>query len=242
MDGTVYRGNEVIPEASVFINSFQGKDIDIYYVTNNSSMTAERFQAKLLRMGIHASTDQIMTSSIAAATYCKQHFEGAKVMMIGEEGLEQALRSEGFVITDENPDVVVVGIDRNITYEKLSNAALSIRNGAHFIATNGDKAFPTERGLVPGNGSFVKLLETATDREATIVGKPEPYMLEFIQQRGYPKEDMVMIGDNYDTDIQAGIRFGIDTIHVSGGVTDRATVLKKDIQPTYLFDSLTDWK
>ncbi len=146
-------------------------------------------------------------------------------MMIGEIGLEEALVSEGFELTTQNPDVVVVGIDRSITYEKLAAASLAIRAGAHFIATNGDRAFPTEKGLVPGNGSFVKLLESTTDRTAIYVGKPEPHMLHFIQQKGYTKDEMVMIGDNYETDIQAGIRFGIDTIHVEGGVTSLKTVM-----------------
>ena len=174
-----------------------------------------------------------MTSAIAAAKYCKKHFEGASVMMIGEIGLEEALITEGFELTTQNPDVVVVGIDRSITYEKLAAASLAIRAGAHFIATNGDRAFPTEKGLVPGNGSFIKLLESTTDRTAIYVGKPEPHMLHFIQQKGYTKDEMVMIGDNYETDIQAGIRFGIDTIHVEGGVTSLETVMGQLELPTY---------
>ncbi|WP_060210551.1 HAD-IIA family hydrolase, partial [Sporosarcina koreensis] len=184
----------------------------------------------------------IMTSAIASAKYCKEHFDGATIMMIGEEGLEQALLSEGFELTSQNPDVVVVGIDHNITYEKLANASMAIRAGAGFIATNGDRAFPTERGLVPGNGSFVKLLESTTDRTAIQVGKPEPHMLHFIQQKGYRKDEMIMIGDNYETDIQAGIRFGIDTIHVEGGVTSLETVMEQLEHPTFYFKSLADWK
>ncbi|MGN7387393.1 TIGR01457 family HAD-type hydrolase [Sporosarcina sp. SAFN-015] len=242
LDGTVYRGNEVIPEASALIQELQRNGIEPYYVTNNSSLTARQFQIKLLQMGIRTEPDQIMTSAIASAKYCKEQFEGASIMMIGEEGLEQALLSEGFQLTEQNPDVVVIGIDRSITYEKLAAASLAIRAGAHFLATNGDRAFPTERGLVPGNGSFVKLLESTTDRNAIYVGKPEPHMLHFIQQKGYRKDEMIMIGDNYETDIQAGIRFGIDTIHVEGGVTSLETVKKQTELPTYLYKSLADWK
>ena len=241
LDGTVYRGSEAIPEAIDFISSLQKNGIEPYFVTNNSSMTADQFSLKLSRMGIHTKNDRIMTSAIASANYCKEHFDGASVMVIGEQGLKDALTMEGFELTATQPDVVVVGIDRGITYEKLSEASLAIRAGAHFIATNGDKAFPTERGLVPGNGSFIKLLETTTDKTAIYIGKPEPHMLHFIQQQGYRKEEMIMIGDNYDTDIQAGIRFGIDTIHVEGGVTNAKTVLKQLQQPTYLFENLNDW-
>ncbi|MFC5602581.1 TIGR01457 family HAD-type hydrolase [Sporosarcina koreensis] len=242
LDGTVYRGNEVIPEAALLIEGLQRRGIEPYYITNNSSRTAEQFQKKLLLMGIKAERDHIMTSAIAAAKYCKEHFNGASIMMIGEEGLEQALVSEGFKLTSENPDVVIVGIDRSITYEKLASASLAIRAGAHFIATNGDRAFPTEKGLVPGNGSFVKLLESTTERNAIYVGKPESHMLHFIQQKGYRKGEMIMIGDNYETDILAGIRFGIDTIHVEGGVTSLETVLEQLERPTYFYKSLADWK
>lgn len=241
LDGTVYRGNEVIPEAAALIEGLQRGGIEPYYITNNSSGTAEQFQMKLLHMGIKAEADHIMTSAIASAKYCKEHFNGASVMMIGEEGLEEALVSEGFTLTSQHPDVVVVGIDRGITYEKLAAASLAIRAGAVFLATNGDRAFPTEKGLVPGNGSFVKLLESTTDRNAIYVGKPEPHLLHFIQQKGYRKEEMIMIGDNYETDIQAGIRFGIDTIHVEGGVTSLETVMEQLERPTYLFKSLMDW-
>ncbi|MCG7346514.1 TIGR01457 family HAD-type hydrolase [Sporosarcina sp. ACRSL] len=242
LDGTVYRGNEVIPEAVTLIEKLQRGGIEPYFVTNNSSSTTQQFQTKLLRMGIQTKPEQIMTSAIASAKYCKEHYDGASIMMIGEEGLEEALVSEGFQLTTQNPDVVVVGIDRSITYEKLAAASLAIRAGAHFIATNGDRAFPTEKGLVPGNGSFVKLLETTTDCKATYVGKPEPHMLHFIQQKGYRKDEMIMIGDNYETDIQAGIRFGIDTIHVEGGVTSAETVRKQPSLPTYFYKSLADWK
>ncbi|WP_347178053.1 HAD-IIA family hydrolase [Sporosarcina thermotolerans] len=212
-----------------------------FYVTNNSSATPKQFQMKLLQLGIETGTDSIMTSAIAAAKYCKVHFDGASVMMIGEEGLQAALMAEGFKLTTESPDVVVVGIDRGITYEKLAEASLALRAGAEFIATNGDKAFPTEKGLVPGNGSFVKLLETTTDKVATYVGKPEPHLLHFIQQKGFRKEEIIMIGDNYGTDIQAGIRFGIDTAHVEGGVTSADVVKEQAQQPTYLFKNLSDW-
>jgi 4-nitrophenyl phosphatase len=243
LDGTVYRGIEPIQEAVSFIGNMQQKGIDPYFITNNSSMTRLRLQEKLASFGIKAGANRIMTSAIAAAKYCKENYNGASVMMIGEEGLEEALESEGIQLTSMNPDVVIMGIDHGVTYAKLADACLAIRAGANFIATNSDKAFPTERGLVPGNGSFVKLMENATGISPVFVGKPESHMLEFIRaENGYPKEEMVMIGDNYDTDIQAGIRFGIDTVHVAGGVTSRAEVLSKKQKPTYSYETLLEWE
>ncbi|WP_342505912.1 TIGR01457 family HAD-type hydrolase [Sporosarcina sp. FSL K6-2383] len=242
LDGTVYRGVEPIPEAVSFIASTQARGVEPYFITNNSSMTRQQLQEKLASFGIRTDTAHIMTSAIAVAKYCEANYPGASVMMIGEKGLEEALLLEGIELTDDNPDVVVMGIDRAITYAKLANACLAIRAGAHFVATNSDQAFPTEKGLVPGNGSFVKLMESATGKTPVFVGKPESDMLGFIQQeKGYRKEEMIMVGDNYDTDIQAGIRFGIDTLHVAGGVSSTKDVLLKEQPPTYHLQSLMEW-
>ena len=243
LDGTVYRGTEPIPEAVSFIAELQQVGTNPFFITNNSSMTQLQLQEKLSLFGIKTDQDQIMTSAIAAAKYCKENYTGLSVMMIGEKGLEEALEMEGISMTKKDPDVVIMGIDREITYEKLADACLAIRAGAHFIATNSDHAFPTERGIVPGNGSFVKLMELSTGKSPVFVGKPEAHMLSFIQlKNGFKKDEMVMIGDNYDTDILAGIRFGIDTVHVEGGVTSREEVLMKEVQPTYLFRTFDEIK
>lgn len=243
LDGTVYRGSEPIKEAVLFISTLQKIGLDPYYITNNSSSTPQQVKEKLAAFGIKADSEKIMTSAIAAAKYCKAMYSGATVQMIGEKGLEEALRLEGIKVVKDNPDVVIMGIDRKVDYAKLADICLAIRSGAKFIATNGDKAIPSERGLLPGNGSFVKLVEYSTGTTPIFVGKPESRMLEYIQaEKGYKKEEMVMVGDNYDTDILAGIRYGIDTIHVEGGVTSKEEVMLKEKQPTHILRTLTDWK
>lgn len=239
LDGTVYRGTEPVPEAVELIGRLQANGVDPYFITNNSSMTPFQIKEKLGLFGVQTQIEKIVTSAVTAAHYCRQLHEGATVMMIGEDGLREALETEGFRLVEGNPDIVVMGIDRRINYEKLSSACIAIRRGAHFIATNSDKAIPTEKGLLPGNGSFVKLVENATDKTPVFVGKPQPHMLEFIQKSGgYSKDEMVMIGDNYDTDILFGLDFGIDTIHVEGGVTSRAEMLLKARRPTKLVKTL----
>ena len=243
LDGTVYRGTEPIKEAVSFISSLQEVGLDPYYITNNSSSTPQQVQVKLASFGIKTDAEKIMTSAIAAAKYCKEMHSGATVQMIGEQGLEEALQLEGIKIVNDHPDVVIMGIDRAVDYAKLANVCLAIRSGATFIATNGDIAIPSERGLLPGNGSFVKLVEYSTGKKTVFVGKPESRMLGYIQAvTGCKKEEMVMVGDNYDTDILAGIGYGIDTIHVEGGVTSRKEVLLKEKQPTHLLRTLADWK
>lgn len=242
LDGTMYRGTEPIAEAVQFVSERQAEGIGVYFITNNSSLTQAAQQKKLREFGVETETERIMTSAIAIAKYCKQHYEGATAMMIGEDGLQEALAKEGIQLTTECPDLVLMGIDRSVTYQKLSEACLSIRNGAIFLGTNQDLAFPTERGLVPGNGSFLRLMESATGTKPIVVGKPEPHMLELIRKEGgYAKEEMLLIGDNYDTDIMAGIRYGIDTVHVATGVTPAEDVLARPIQPTFCLSTLADW-
>lgn len=180
LDGTVYRGTEPIPEAVAFIAEIQKNGVDPFFITNNSSMTQLQIQEKLFSFGIKADLHRIMTSAIAAAKYCKVHYKDSSVFIIGEKGLKAAFEQEGIDQAGEKPDVVIMGIDRDITYAKLADACLAIREGAHFIATNSDHAFPTERGLVPGNGSFVKLMELASGKSPVFIGKPESHMLRLI--------------------------------------------------------------
>ena len=242
LDGTVYRGKTVIPEAVEFIHYLQSNGINPFFVTNNSSMTQKQLKEKLAIMDIHTDTAHIISSSIAAANYINEFIPGKEVFMIGELGLEDALKSRGISITTGMADIVVLGIDRDINYEKLATACLSIRAGATFLSTNSDHAFPTEIGFLPGNGAFTKLVEHSTGVEPVYMGKPQPFMLEFIQkQYGFSKVEMVMIGDNYQTDILTGIHMGIDTVHVNSGVNSKAEVKLKAKQPTYFLESLSEW-
>ncbi|HSJ38694.1 MAG TPA: TIGR01457 family HAD-type hydrolase [Planococcus sp. (in: firmicutes)] len=243
LDGTVFRGSVVIPEAADFIQRLQKKGIEPYYVTNNASMTQQQFADKMKSFGISAAPENIMTSSIAAAKYIKRWYPERTVFMIGTDGVEEALRSEAIERVYANADIVLMGIDRNINFEKLATACLEVRKGAVFLSTNRDLAFPSERGFMPGNGAFTKVVSSSTGVEPVFIGKPERHMLEAIHHgSGFKIEDMVMIGDNYDTDIQAGIRFGIDTVHVNTGVTPMEEVMEKDIPPSHAIENLSFWE
>lgn len=242
LDGTVYKGKEVIEETVHFINRLQREQIEPFFVTNNASQTPDQIVDKLSSLGIRALRTHIMTSSMAAAKYIATHYSNARVSMIGERGLSEALIENGLQLVPQDGDVFVMGIDRGITYDKLAQACLDIRAGAVFISTNSDIAFPAEKGLLPGNGAFTALIQTSTGIEPLFIGKPHAHMLEIIQrEHGFNKEDMVMIGDNYDTDILAGIRFGIDTVHVNTGVSLPEEVKSKSIQPTWCLENLAEW-
>ncbi|MFV8826602.1 TIGR01457 family HAD-type hydrolase [Alkalihalobacterium sp. APHAB7] len=242
LDGTVYRGKERIEEAVEWINTIHQTGLPYLFVTNNSSKTPEQVADTLKQMGVQCTSDHVFTTSMATANYIAQIEKAPKVFMIGEVGLEEALQSRGLELTVEEANVVVMGIDREVTYEKFAKACLHVRNGATFISTNGDKAIPTERGLLPGNGSLTSVVAVSTGVTPTFIGKPESIIIEQALERlGTSKEETLMIGDNYDTDIMAGIRAGIDTLIVHTGVTSKEDLKQMKEQPTYSLDSLAEY-
>lgn len=242
LDGTMYRGTERIEEAVHFVNALYQNNIPYLFVTNNSSRRPDQIAKKLVAFEIPATPEQVFTSSQATANFIAEQNRGTNIFVIGEEGLQHALREKNFTFVDENPDYVVFGIDRDITYEKLAKGCLGIRNGATFISTNADVAIPTERGLLPGNGSLTSVLTVSTGVKPIFIGKPESIIMDqALQVLGTKKEETLMIGDNYDTDISAGIDAGLDTLLVHTGVTSKEKLTSYEKQPTYTVDSLRDW-
>lgn len=166
----------------------------------------------------------------------------ASIYVIGEEGLQQAIADKGFHPGKEDADFVVIGIDRAITYEKFALACLAVRNGATLISTNGDIAIPTEKGFRPGNGALTSVISVSTGVKPIFIGKPESIIMEqALKVIGTKKESTLMIGDNYDTDIMAGMNAGLDTLLVHTGITTKETVKEYDRKPTLVLDSLAHW-
>ncbi|MGG0656705.1 TIGR01457 family HAD-type hydrolase [Rummeliibacillus pycnus] len=241
LDGTVYKGLDPILEAKEFIEYLQHQGIEPFFATNNAKMTGVQLQKKLHKMGIEAKVDHIMTSAMATAKYIANNFPNKTVKVLGGEGLKQAILDEGMEIVTEDPDVLVQGMNTELTYQMLADACYDIQKGAKFVATNGDIKFPSESGFAPGNGALAELIHNVTDVAPIYVGKPAPHMLEIIRQEfNLQKEEMVMIGDNYDTDILAGINYGIDTIHVNTGVTRTEAVKGKEQPATYTVETLLE--
>jgi 4-nitrophenyl phosphatase len=243
LDGTVYRGNEVIQEASEFIYELRKKGHSYLFLTNNSSKTQKQVSDKLNKLGIESSPEHVFNTSMATAKYIKQNFPGATCYCIGEEGLFDALEREEVKVTDEiDCDVVVIGIDRDITYEKLAKACLAVRNGATFISTNSDNALPTERGLLPGNGAMTSVISVSTGVKPQFIGKPESIIVEqALEVLGTDKSDTILVGDNYHTDILAGINSGVDTLMVFTGVTPFEEYESLPVKPTYYVQNLSEW-
>ncbi|MUK90011.1 TIGR01457 family HAD-type hydrolase [Ornithinibacillus sp. L9] len=242
LDGTMYRGNEVIEEAPAFVNTLREKQIPYLFLTNNSSKTPEVVSNKLNQMGIHSTPDHVFTSSMATAKYIKHKQPDARCYVIGEIGLFTALEREGLTITESECDFVVMGMDRDISYEKLAKACLAVRNGAKFVSTNSDIAVPTEHGLLPGNGSLTSVVTVSTGKEPTFIGKPEAIIMkEALSVLGTKSDDTVVVGDNYDTDIQAGINAGIDTLMVFTGLTPYEELPNLKTKPTYHVKNLSEF-
>jgi 4-nitrophenyl phosphatase len=243
LDGTMYKGSERIEAASDFVKNLRENGIPYLFVTNNSSRTPAQVAEKLVSFDIPAEEKMVFTTSQATANFIYEQKKDATVYVIGEEGIQTAIEEKGFSFAGEDADFVVVGIDREITYEKLAVACLAVRNGATFISTNGDIAIPTERGLLPGNGSLTSVISVSTQTKPIFIGKPESIIMEqALKVLGTAKEETLMVGDYYDTDILAGMNAGIDTLLVHTGVTTKQLLTGYDRQPTFVVDTLDQWK
>jgi 4-nitrophenyl phosphatase len=240
MDGVLYRGNQALPGAGEFIRMLQKKKIPFLLLTNNSTRTPAQYVAKLHGMGIEVAKDDILTSAQATALYLEQVVPSrAGVYVIGEEGLRAAMLEKGYRLVDEGADVVVVGLDRHLTYDKLKIATLAIRRGALFIGSNPDKSLPTEEGFYPGAGSLLATVEAATNVTPTVIGKPQTAIFDLaLAKLGVGKEGTAIVGDRLETDILGGYRANLITILVTSGVTTRQDLDSSDIKPDFVFDDL----
>jgi 4-nitrophenyl phosphatase len=240
LDGVLYRGDEVIDGAKEFVTLLQRERVPFLLLTNNSTRTPGQYVTKLARMDIAIEESHVLTSAQATALYMeKMAPPGAKVYLIGEEGLRVALWEKGYTFAERGADFVVVGMDRRLTYEKLRIATLLIRGGAKFIGSNPDKTFPSEEGIIPGNGATLTALEAATGVAPLVVGKPEPAIFDLALARmGVGKEGAAIIGDRLETDVLGGRRAGLITIFVLSGVTNRQELENSSIKPDLVFEDV----
>lgn len=243
LDGTIYLGDTPIDAGKRFVDRLKERNLPFMFVTNNTTKSPKEVQKKLSSsFDIHVDETSIYTATLATVDYMKDLNLGNKVYVIGESGLKDGITEAGYIWDEDTPDYVVVGLDSEVTYEKLATATLAIKKGAYFIGTNPDKNIPTHRGLMPGAGSFIAFLETSTQTKAAMIGKPEAIIMEKALGRlGLNKKDVIMVGDNYETDIQSGIRNGIDTLLVLTGFTLPSQVSTLPQSPTFVKNSLDDW-
>jgi 4-nitrophenyl phosphatase len=242
MDGVLWRGDQPMSALLPFFDTLRRLGIRFILATNNASKSGDEYVAKLNAFGANVALDEILTSPQATASYLAQHSPDARVFVIGEPGLAIELRARGLGVVNDDPQSathVVVGWDRMLTYAKLAEACLLIRRGAVFVGTNPDVTYPSERGIVPGNGATLAALRASTDVEPIIIGKPQPEMMvQAMARMGGTQTDTAVIGDRLDTDILGGQNAGLTTLLVLSGVTSSDEAQAGHIRADYVFSDI----
>jgi len=241
MDGVLWRSSQPIGDLKAVFSRISELGLAVICATNNATNTPEQFAAKLASMGVELSAELIVNSALASAWYLKKlHPAGGPVHIVGEKGLHAALQQQGFWHSERDVLAVVAGMDRQFTYAKMSAATKLIRSGAPFIGTNGDKTFPTPDGLVPGAGSILAGIETASGVAPIIIGKPSPILYQLALERlGTTPEETLAVGDRLETDVLGGERAGMPTALVLSGVSTPEDVNSWSPPPDLIAADLT---
>jgi 4-nitrophenyl phosphatase len=241
LDGVLWRSTEAIGELPAVFAKIDQLGLKVILATNNATLSVQQYLEKLGSFGVTLRPEQIINSGHAAAYYLSRHYpSGGTVYVIGENGLRQALAEKGFIPGEADPLAVIVGMDRQLSYDKLSRATLLIRSGLPFIGTNPDSTFPTPYGLIPGVGAILAALETATGTPPVIVGKPQPDMYRFaLEGLGVSPEQTLVVGDRVETDILGAQKLGCKTALVLSGVTSQAAAKAWMPPPDWIGPDLT---
>lgn len=227
MDGVLWKAEAPIGDLPSIFKRIRQRGLEFVFATNNGTKTPQEYRQKLATLGVEVDASQVITSALGIAfLLARQYLPGTKIFMIGGRGVRAALEEKGFEVLPleraGEAQVLVQSIDRGISFEKIAEATLLVRNGIPFYTTNTDKTFPTPRGEIPGSGAWLSIITTATGVEPLSAGKPLPYLMELALERlGTKKEETLVIGDRLETDIAAGQAVGCPTALVLSGVSTR---------------------
>jgi NagD protein len=241
MDGVLVHEEEAIPGAAEFVKRLSERGRPFLLLTNNSIFTPRDLKARLSRSGIDVPETSIWTSALATAQFLDDQRPGGTAYVIGEAGLTTAMHEIGYVLTDRDPEYVVLGETRTYSFEAITTAIRLIEKGARFIATNPDPSGPSPHGPIPATGSVAALITRATRVEPYFVGKPNPLMMRSALNRiDAHSETTIMVGDRMDTDIVSGLEAGLRTMLVLTGSTRPEEVERFPYRPTRVVDSVAD--
>ena len=240
MDGTFYLGGKIFEWSFDFLDKLKEQGKDFVFLTNNSSNSKESYVRKLEKMGLKVSGEKVISSGEATTIYLNRRKPGAKIYLVGTPVLEQEFQQAGFVLTDQNPDFVVVGFDTTLTYEKLWKLCDFVRGGVEYICTRPCLNCPIEGGYMPDIGGIIAVVQACTGkRPDIIIGKPYQYIVDAVMEKlGVEKDQVAMVGDRLYTDIAMGKNSGITSILVLSGETSLADLEHSEIQPDYVFENL----
>jgi NagD protein len=241
MDGVLVHEDHLVPGADKFLAELQESGTPFVVLTNNSIRTPRDLRARLVQTGLDIPERSIWTSALATATFLANQRPEGSAYVVGESGLTTALHDIGYVLTDKDPDYVVLGETRTYSFEAITTAIRLVERGARFIATNPDATGPSREGSLPATGSVAALITRATGREPYYVGKPNPLMMRSaLRAIGAHSENTLMIGDRMDTDVVSGLEAGLQTILVLTGISTRESVEMFPYRPTLVLDSVAD--
>ena len=241
MDGVLVHENRAIPGAAELIEQWTANEQPYLVLTNNSIFTARDLSARLSASGINVPEERIWTSALATAAFLKQQMPGGSAFVLGEAGILTALHDAGYIMTETNPDFVVVGETRNYSFDAITKAIRLINAGARFISTNPDATGPSPDGVLPATGAINALITKVTGKEPYIVGKPNPMMFRSAMNKiGAHSHNTGMIGDRMDTDIVAGMEAGLHTVLVMTGIADQAEIEKFPFRPDEVLGSVAE--
>src|SRR5690348_3211656 len=241
MDGVLVHEGQPVPGAPEFIGKLSSSGRPFLILTNNSIYTQRDLQARLKRMGFDVPESAIWTSALATAQFLADQRPGGSAFVLGEVGLTTALHEAGYVLSNQEPDYVVLGETRTYSFSALTTAIRLIDAGARFIATNPDATGPSPEGALPACGAIAALISKATGVEPYFVGKPNPMMMRSaLNTIGGHSESTAMIGDRMDTDVLCGLEAGLETILVLSGISSRADIERYPYRPSRVLDSVAD--
>ena len=242
MDGTIYLGNELFPFTKDFLKKVEETGRKYYFFTNNSSKSQQAYIEKLDKLGIPITKEQMMISSHVIIKYLKKHYDGKSIYVVGTPSLIQEFKYFDMNLTEEDPDIVVLGFDTTLTYEKIAKACHYIRNGCTYFGINPDWNCPMEGGtFIPDCGSMAKLIEASTGRFPEFFGKPSKHTLDYIiQETGYAPDEIAIVGDRLYTDIAVADQSDVTSILVLSGESTREDVKTSDVKPNVILEDLSE--
>lgn len=243
LDGTVYVGDRLIDGAKEALGRLR-THAEVCYLTNNSSKTKDEYLYKLRKLGIEVTEREMISSMDATVSYVKAHHPGKSAYIVGTERVVAEACENGIVFDDKHPDMVIVTLDTELTYEKLCKLCSFVQSGALYLATHPDCSCPAPGGFVPDVGSFLSLVETATGRRPNVIcGKPYRPMAEELERRfGCFGSEVMMVGDRLSTDIRFGIDCGYRTCAVLTGATTPGILAESGMHPTVVLGSIAEMK